>query len=181
MNVGKSITPTVYPRFVDARQPIFIPSAHDSFERMENQSLTISGMDFPKEIGRRIKAARNEKGWSLVELSRQTNDLLSDTRIGNYETGFRSPGPPEAVILAKALGKRPAYLMAIDDAQLPIFPKEEELIKNWRVLPENERMSRFREIEQLAMVYRDAVPNTKVEHLSAKGKTSPLQKSKVRN
>lgn len=127
-------------------------------------------MDYKKEIGRRIKAARNEKGWSLVELARRTNDLLSDTRIGNYETGERMPGPAEATILAKTLGKRPAYLMAVDDIQMHISTQEEALVRNWRALPENERMSRFRELEQLAMVYRDAVPNTKVEHFSAKDK-----------
>lgn len=128
-------------------------------------------MDYPKEIGRRIKAARNDKGWSLVELSKQTGELLSDTRIGNYETGIRSPGPSEATILAKALGKRPAWILAVDDVQIPITPLEEALIKNWRTLNERERMERFREIETLSMASRDPIPNHRVEHLSAKGKS----------
>lgn len=142
-------------------------------------------MDFKKEIGRRIKAARNEKGWSLVELSRRTNDLLSDTRIGNYETGERMPGPVEAMILAKPLGKRPAYLMALEDNQLPISQQEEALIRNWRALPENERMSRYREIEQLAMVYRDTLPSPKldggkkVQKLPSDSRKEPIPPARV--
>jgi transcriptional regulator with XRE-family HTH domain len=120
-------------------------------------------VDFKKEIGRRIKEARREKGWTLVELARQTRDALSDTRIGNYETGERMPRPSEAVILGSALGKRPAYLMGLDDGQLVLTPLEEGLIRNWRKLPENERMGVFRRVEQLAMAFRDAVPDSRVE------------------
>lgn len=114
-------------------------------------------MDYKKEIGRRIRESRLEKGWTLVELSRRTKDLLSNTRISNYETGERMPSPSDAVILGSALGKRPAYLMAVDDVQLPISSQEEALIKFWRALPENERMEYFRSVESRAMIYRDPI------------------------
>lgn len=119
-------------------------------------------MDYPKEIGERIKKARLEKGWSLTELSRRTKDVLSHTRISNYETGYRMPGPSEAVILGSALGKRAAYLMAVDDVQLPISSQEETLIRNWRSLPENERMDYFRTLEARSLLYRDAVRDSQL-------------------
>lgn len=158
----------LYPRFVDACQTLCACDIHESGATVKNQGLTIAPMDYKKEIGRRIKESRAEKGWSLAELSRRTKDVLSDTRISNYETGERMPGPADAVILASALGKRPAYLMAVDDVQLPISEQEENLIRNWRVLPENERMSFFRKVEQLAMAFRDPVSDKRVErHIPA--------------
>lgn len=117
-------------------------------------------MDYKKEIGRRIREAREEKGWSLAQLSQKTGDVLSLQRIGAYEIGDRMPGPSEAVILAKALGKRAAYLMALDETQTPISPQEEKLVKNWRTLTERDRMHFYREIEQMAMVSRDTLEST---------------------
>ena len=116
-------------------------------------------MDFKKEIGRRIRDSRNAREWSLVRLAQETKGVLSDTRISNYETGERMPGPHEAVILAKALGQRPAFLLAVDDVQIEINAQEEKFIQNWRKLPEKDRMRHFREVEQLAMVYRDSSVN----------------------
>lgn len=69
-------------------------------------------------------------------------------------------GPSEAVILAKALGVRPAYLMALDDIQLIITLQEEAMVKNWRDLPGNERARFFRQIEQESMVYKDTLEAT---------------------
>lgn len=117
---------------------------------------TIGCMDYKKESGRRIRELRENRDWSLQDLSRRTKDVLSRTRIQNYEAGERMVGPHEAVILAAALGTKPAYIMGVDDIQLPITPQEEALIKNWRKLPENERMHYFRQIEQLAITWSDA-------------------------
>lgn len=120
-------------------------------------------MDYRKEIGRRIAKSREEREWTLGQLSAKTDGLLSANRISNYETGFRMPKPQEVVTLAKVLGKRPAYIMALEDVQTPISTQEEALIRNWRKLPENERMSFYRKIEQLAMAYRDAISDQAVE------------------
>jgi hypothetical protein len=73
------------------------------------------------------------------------------------------PGPADVAILAKALGKRPAYLMALDDNPLPMDAKEERLLRNWSALPENERMDFFRQIEVRALRYRDPVADREVE------------------
>lgn len=117
-------------------------------------------MDFKKEVGRRIKELRELREWSLADLSRRTKDVLSRTRIQNYEGGHRMPGPADAVILAQALDTRAAYLLAVDDIQIQISQQEERLIKNWRKLPENERMSMYRQAEQLAIAYQDNMVST---------------------
>ncbi len=139
------------------------PIVHKKWTFHNNQGLKISGVDYKKEIGKRIRLARDERGWTLAELSRETNDVLSRTRIGNYETGERTPGPAEALVLAGALKVRAAYIMGVDDVQLHITTQEESLIRNWRVLPENQRMQYFRQLEQMAMAHRDPITDAQVE------------------
>jgi transcriptional regulator with XRE-family HTH domain len=119
-------------------------------------------VDYNKESGRRIRELREGKGWSLKDLSLRTKEVLSRTRIQNYESGLRMVGPSEAVILAHALSSRPAYIMAVDDTQLPISQQEEKLIRNWRALPENKRMAHFRTIETEALQFRDPAPDMSV-------------------
>ena len=151
------------PRNVGLRQLFRAGSAHALCAPNKINDLKFGAMDYKKEIGKRIARARADKGWSLLELSAATGDLLLPNRISNYETGFRMPKPQEIVTLAKALGVRPAYMMALEDIQIPITPQEERFIKNWRTLPERERMSFYRKVEQLAMAYRDPVSDQEVE------------------
>lgn len=132
-------------------------------------------MDYKKVIGQRIRELREEKEWSLATLSQKTGDLLSLQRIGAYEVGDRMPGPSEAVILAKALGSRPAYIMAVDDIQTPITQQEEALVRNWRKLAERDRMEVYRHVGSMALQAADPVPDSRVEHMSAKGKTPPAR------
>ena len=84
--------------------------------------------------------------------------------------------PQEALILAEALGVAASHLMCLD-GEGEMLPEESELLRNWRALPENERNSYARRIQALALVYRDAVPDDKLEHLSAK---SAAKKPKTR-
>lgn len=127
-------------------------------------------MDYKKESGRRIRELRKEKRWTLETLSVKTGDVLSLQRIGAYEKGVRMVGPSEAVTLAKALGTRPAYIMVVDDIQIAISPQEETLVKNWRKLNERDRMDLFRHLGTMALQAADPVPDSRVEHMSAKGK-----------
>lgn len=119
-------------------------------------------MDYKKEVGQRIRLARREKGWEQKDLEARTPGI-SLRRISDYETGKRMPRQPEAVILAQALGKRAAWIMAVDDIQLPITLQEESLIRNWRALPERDRMDLYRKVEALALTYRDPVSDARVE------------------
>ena len=93
-------------------------------------------MDYKKEIGRRIAEEMERRAWSLEDLSRATNGLLSKSRIGNYTQGTRMPGPAEANLLANALGCDAAWLMCLQQS----FSKQElELLRNFRALPERDR------------------------------------------
>lgn len=128
-----------------------------------NQALIMRGMDFKLEAGRRIRAAREERGLKLRELAELTDNLVSISRLNNYEHGARMPGPQEAVLLGKALGKRPAFFLGVDDVQTHISPLEEKLVRNWRTLPENVRMAIYRDVELKAMQHRDPIHNGQVE------------------
>lgn len=158
MKVGRSvdsIVPVIFGETRKSCQGLSADHFRESLTTLKNQVVTIPGMDYKIEIGKRIKKARADKQWTLAELSRKTNDVLSFQRIGAYETGERMPGPSEATILGKALGVRPAFLMMVDDIQLPITPQEETMIKNWRELAGKERAKFFREIELAALLARD--------------------------
>lgn len=96
-------------------------------------------MDYKKEIGARIQNAREARNWSQAQLARETGDVLSSTRIGNYETGFRMPGPSEVVTLGRALAVKASYLMALDNFPLILTHEEEQLIQNWRTFTEKRR------------------------------------------
>lgn len=137
--------------------------SHDSGTPKEIKALESFRMDYRKEIGRRIAELRANRAWTLKDLSLKTKDLLSINRISNYETGERMPGPAEAVILAKAFGVRPAYIMAVDDTQTIISAQEEAMIRNWRTLPERDRMEYFRRLQALALTYRDPAQDLTVE------------------
>jgi transcriptional regulator with XRE-family HTH domain len=130
-------------------------------------------MDYAKEIGRRLREARKDRGWSLEDVERQTGGAVPLKNLSRYERGERMLRHEEAVILAKTLGKRLAYLMAVDDTQVVITSLEEKLIKNWRTLAERDRMKFFRQIDAMAMASRDPIPDSALTHLSAKGKTTP--------
>lgn len=128
-------------------------------------------MNFKKESGKRIRAARANldggRGITLDELSKRTNGVLSASRISNYEQGLRLPKPQDALILGQALGVAASHLMCLEGEE-EMLPEESDLLRNWRALPENERNAYARRIQALALVYRDAVPDEKVEHFSIK-------------
>lgn len=133
-----------------------------------SDSVPDAMVDYPRRIGARIRAAREGFGWTRGELAAKTG--LLESRIGNYENGLRTPGPQEVVTLARALQERPAYLMGLED-EVALSPEEWALIRNLRTLPERDRLAYSRRIEQLAMVYREPVPDEDVER--ALGRPEP--------
>lgn len=135
-------------------------------------------MDFAREIGRRIQKARMETGLSLVRLSKRIDGVLSASRIGNYEQGTRLPGPQEALILGKALGVAPAYIMCLEGDEMS---KEElQLLSDWRALPERDRKDYARRIAALALVYKDAVPDERLEKFASPPSRSTTAKPQSR-
>jgi transcriptional regulator with XRE-family HTH domain len=154
MKAGKSMEIACSANCGNIASPLQIPFPR-IVQPLKNQTVTIFAMDYKQEIGRRIRKAREEQGLTLSALAQLTGDILSGKRINAYENGDRRLGPAEAVILAKALRLRPAYVMALEDPQLPITEQEENMIRAWRKLPERDRMSFYRKIEQVSMAYAD--------------------------
>lgn len=82
------------------------------------QNMIISNdkelMGIKDRIGERLKKARGKR--TLADVAKNTKKLTI-TRISNYERGQRTPGPEEAIELARALGNiTPAEVLCVDDA-----------------------------------------------------------------
>lgn len=75
-------------------------------------------MNIKDKIGQRIKEERVARGLTLKTLEELTDDL-KQTRISNWERGYRTPGPEEIKQLAQALDVSPAYLMCLTDEKQP--------------------------------------------------------------
>lgn len=71
-------------------------------------------MDIRKKMGARIHECRKAQSLSIKELSEKIGSL-SAARISNWENGTRSPGPSEAILLAKALNVAASYLLCLSD------------------------------------------------------------------
>ena len=71
-------------------------------------------MDIREKIGDRITKARKALGITIKELSDRTK-TLSPARISNWEQGTRSPGPVEALLLARNLGVAASYILCMTD------------------------------------------------------------------
>lgn len=72
-------------------------------------------MDIREKIGNRIIKARKELGITVKELAART-ERLSPQRISNWEQGTRSPGPLEALLIAKQLNVSASYLLCLTDS-----------------------------------------------------------------
>lgn len=86
------------------------------------------------QIGSRLRAERQRRGWSLNDLSLRTTDLLSKSRISNYEQGIRRMGLEAAHQIAAALETvSPAWLLLLDEDH-PLSDDELRLVKGFRAL-----------------------------------------------
>lgn len=126
-------------------------------------------MNYKKEAGRRLKEAREAKGWTLRELSGRLGRILSESRLSNYEQGIRMIGVKEALALYGVLGIQPAHLLCVDVEEADMTPQEVELLRNYRALPEKDRNDYSRRIEVLALAYREPVPDERLSISVRKG------------
>lgn len=133
-------------------------------------------MNYKKEAGKRLRAAREAKGWTLKQLSVRLGNILSESRLSNYEQGIRMLGVREALALYGVLGVQPSYLLCVDVEEGDMTPQEIELLKNFRALPEKDRNDYSRRIGVLALAYREPVPDERLPAEVRKGKTSTSQK-----
>lgn len=132
-------------------------------------SLSLVQMNYKKEAGKRLKAARLAKGWTLAELSRKVGGLLSPSRLGNYEQGTRMIGIRESLALGSVLGVQPSHLLCVDGGEGDMTDQEARLLRNFRSLPERDRNDYDRRIDVLAMAYREPVPDEKLSPDLRKG------------
>ena len=96
-------------------------------------------MDLTKKIGLRLRDVRKRRGLSLAALSSRSGDVLSKSRISNYEQGLRWIGIEEAQTLAAALGTVSAtYLLCLDDDSF-LSDEEQVLIERFRQADERGR------------------------------------------
>jgi transcriptional regulator with XRE-family HTH domain len=134
-------------------------------------------MNYKKEGGRRLRAARKAKNLTLAQLSVKVGGLLSPSRISNYEQGTRKLGPQEALALAPHLGVEPSHLLCVDVEEGDLTSQEQELLRNFRALPEKERNAYARRIEALSLVYREPVPDEKLSPEVRRGAPKPGRKT----
>lgn len=128
-------------------------------------------MDYKKEAGRRLKKARIDKKLTLHELSKRTGGVLSTSRLGNYEQGTRMIGVEEALALRGPLSVKAAHLLCVDTEEGDMTAQEENLLKNFRALPERDRNDYDRRIEVLALAYREPVADERLSQSVRKGMT----------
>lgn len=124
-------------------QLVSVKPIHNKLNDNPVKGLQHALMNFKAESGRRLKQAREAKGWTLNELAAQVQGV-SASRISNYEQGIRLMRQPEAVKLAIPLGVSAAYLMCVDEGILPA--KVQRLIN----LYEQSDIRGKRTIEQIA-------------------------------
>jgi len=118
-------------------------------------------MDYKKECGRRIREARKAKGYTLESLSKALRGALSASRIGNYEQGIRQLGTEEALVLAPVLDVEPAFLLCAEGGD-EMTKQENDLLRDFRALPEKDRNAYARRISVLAMAYKEPVPDERL-------------------
>lgn len=76
-------------------------------------------MSIKEKIGARIKEARKEAGLTMQQLADKIIDMeFKVSRISNWESGLRMPGPNEIILVGNALGISPAYLMCLTDQKM---------------------------------------------------------------
>jgi transcriptional regulator with XRE-family HTH domain len=122
-------------------------------------------------IGGRIKEARKSKRWVLRELA--VHSGLDVSRIGNYESGERMPGPAEVLALAGALGESAPYLMClVDDAHPEQVRDSEEaaLLELYRTVDPEDRRRVIERLGALALLKKEAIQDEALLHLSARDK-----------
>ena len=133
-------------------------------------------MNYKKEAGRRLRAAREDKKMTLQELSKRLGGVLSPSRLSNYEQGIRMIGVRESLALYGVLGVQPAHLLCVDVEEGDMTQQEIELLRNYRALPEKDRNDYSRRIGVLALAYKEPVPDEKLSTTVRKGARAATQK-----
>jgi transcriptional regulator with XRE-family HTH domain len=122
-------------------------------------------------VAERLRALRVRAALSQWDVDRETQGRITRSALGNYESGSRLPGIEEAQILGKLYNVPAFYILCLEEDTdvVLIDPTERQLMRDFRALPERDRMDYVRRIGALAVAYRDPVPDEKVaKHLPRK-------------
>lgn len=126
-------------------------------------------MDIRKKIGIRIYQSRKACELSIKELAEKTG-TLSAARISNWENGTRSPGPNEAILLAKALNVAASYLLCLsDDVRGELSLQETVLPQAIPIIPLTETNQDKKSLKKLtkdASPFSDSQPTISLEYRS---------------
>jgi transcriptional regulator with XRE-family HTH domain len=79
--------------------------------------MSRAGLRSPSVVGQRMKALREELGWSQekVGVAIGIDESSSRARISRYELGVHEPPVPTARLIANAMGAPLSYLYCEDD------------------------------------------------------------------
>lgn len=92
-------------------------------------------LEYRREVGRRLKAARETSGLTQEEAADRLGKALQKdippSRIGNYEQGTRLPDPIVIQILSEIYGTAAASAIA-GFADAPTGPDEQALLEKYR-------------------------------------------------
>jgi transcriptional regulator with XRE-family HTH domain len=96
-------------------------------------------MNMNEQIAGRLKAERERRGVSQRVLADWCG--WAQSRVGNYESGARTIGLDDAIILAKALGISPIELIfgEVGSNQRQLSEKQLRLLDLFNQLPEKEQ------------------------------------------
>lgn len=107
------------------------------------------------DSGRRLRLARQLAGYrTMGELSDATANRYSETRLSNYETGFRALPTHVAQDLGRVLNCSPAWLLCLDEAAEALSPEEAELLREFRAADTRGRTIIRRVADVVAATYR---------------------------
>lgn len=73
--------------------------------------------EFNNALGRRLRAARRHRGWSLGDVEAHTNGDFKASVVGAYERGERAISVHRFVNLARVYGADPSELLPIEPEQ----------------------------------------------------------------
>ena len=82
------------------------------------------------EIGERIEALRNEKGWTQEMLAEKLN--IARNTLTKLEGGFRDFKSTEIISIAKTLGVSSDYLLGLSPNECRTESEKDNLIENLR-------------------------------------------------
>lgn len=128
-----------------------------------------------KQCGARLRMARQLRGYrTLREFAQATSGRYTETRLGNYETGFRAFPAPVAQDLGKLLDVSPAWLLCLDDERYALSPEESDLVRCYRQADAQGREIIRKVIESLQPVTADECLLVKLYRDAGEGGRSAL-------